>query len=194
MHLTLKVISLLLITISCLTVTRAQSRQNSRQLNQQDAHIRKVVDTLDENNELRIYLEQGERGDGVHYAWMNDMHKLKIKQVSYTFNFEWDRGVLKVNINKTTYHQKYYQFDTRIKSAATLNRIVDSGLKDELEVEARTRATLRIQKLIEQEQPHYKACGTVYITLLDDETLPIIDGMPYIDTDLDCMQNQVSKN
>lgn len=180
---------LIVVTLSWFAISRGQSKQYA---NQQDEHIRQVIESLDKYNELRMALEDGYRGDGIHHSWMDDMRKLGIKHVSFIFRFFWDQGVLKLTVSEVIYLQKYYQFE--VTDPVALRQIADSGLRDKLEVEARQRATSEIQASIKQFEPKTLACGTVSEILFDDEALPILNAMTRIDIDSECIPKKECQN
>src|SRR5689334_18228935 len=68
-------------------------------------YIAQLINSLDQSNILRMALERGKRGDGVHHPWMDEMKKLGVRQVSYIFDFRWEGGaVTKLVEKQVKYH------------------------------------------------------------------------------------------
>jgi hypothetical protein len=44
-------------------------------------HVKQVFLSLPPDSEMRHYLERGDRGDGVHYQWMDQMNQLSAKRI-----------------------------------------------------------------------------------------------------------------
>jgi hypothetical protein len=167
----------------------AQVKAPQRLSDEQEAHVRDVINSLDKFNSLRLSLEAGERGDGKHREWMDEMRSLGFKQANYALKFVWNRKLTKLAIVEVSYHPKYYQYDVRVTDPAVLQRIISSGLKRKLDAETTERARNLIPALIASDKSfsraltdrRARACGEVSINLLDDETLPAIVEMPTID-------------
>lgn len=163
--------------IWCLTgLLNAQA--NTTPKSSQDDFIAEVMQTLDKSNVLRIALEKGDRGDGVHYPWMDQMKKLGIKQVSVVIDFQWNGSTVRTSVTRVSYHQKYYQYNVIIAQPDTLRNIESSNLEIALRTESLCRANNHLSQIL---KGHPSAKGTAYINLLDDERLPVLYDMPEID-------------
>lgn len=154
------------------------SAQEQRLLGQDD-YVASVIRSLNESNVLRMALERGERGDGVHSQWMDGMRSFNIKQAAYAFRFHWDgRAVSEISVKKATYGREYYEPASTIKVKTELEQIERSGLGSTLEAEAKKAAVSFLFKILRIGQ---RASGTVYVSLLDDERLPPMNDLPSID-------------
>jgi hypothetical protein len=164
-------IVLLVLTLPCLWPAAAQQSQGGSDA---EERVRRVLETLEPNNRLRYALERGDRGTGPHYAWMDQMRDQGVKQAYYRIRFVWSPGIRKLDIEKTFYLTHYYLFDPHITDESKLNEIDKSGLKRALEdaILARARKNLRQRA---REMKTQWLCGVLYLNLLDDEVLPILD-------------------
>lgn len=162
-------------------VPNVQDSVASKQMTDKEAHVRKVIETLDPLNPLRVYLEHGERGNGIKYEWMDEMQKLGIKHAAYIISFVWDQGNITARVTDVSYHPKYYQYDVVVSDPDVLNRLVSSGLEKKLRDEAISRAKRMIPGHIHK--PSQRTCGKIYVNLLDDETLPVLNDIPDVDSD-----------
>lgn len=161
-----------------LNTSRAASQSN-------DEHIRRVLERLEPDNTLRYALESGKRGSGVHYTWMDEMRRRGIKQASFRIRFSRCPKQVNIEIVDAKYLQRYYRFDAKIDDESELKQITESGLDDALTDEILIRA----QANLNQRAGAFRLkrlCGTLYLNLLDDELLPILDDLPDINTNCDC--------
>ena len=151
-----------------------------------ECRVQEIVKGLESDNTLRFAVDRGDRGEGIHYAWMGRMQQLGIRQASFVVGFEWKRGVESLKIKNISLLRQYYRYDTQIKDRNFLRRVRDSGLEQELRkaILLRARAAVpQIMKNVSQTanaNPR-RAHGTLYLNLLDDEALPILDEMPNVE-------------
>ncbi|MBS1798076.1 MAG: hypothetical protein JSS81_29940 [Acidobacteria bacterium] len=159
---------------------RAQNGLND----EQEARAKKIMQSLDKYSKLRISLENGGRGDGIRYAWMDELQKLGIKRVSFTINFVWNNKITKLDIVEIGYYSQYYDVDDPKGDTEKFKRILSSDLEDRLKSEIITRAKKSIPYVIENNSEIYgkkkKICGTEYMNLLDDEVLPILNPPSFL--------------
>jgi hypothetical protein len=151
-----------------------------------ERRVQEILKDLESDNTLRFSLERGDRGEGIHYAWMGKMRQLGIKQASFIVGFEWKGGVERLRIKNISLLRQYYRYDTRIKDRNLFRRVRDIGLEEELReaILLRARATVpQIMKNVTQTTnlSSRRAHGTLYLNLLDDEALPILDEMPNVE-------------
>ena len=145
----------------------------------QDDYVHSLIQSLDKANILRNALERGDRGDGVHYRWMDDMRKLGIKQVSFNIDFEWrDYKVVCSSMKTIDYHPTYYNYSQVIRDPDILGRIHGSEFEKSVREEGMKRARELLDKILNGKPT---ATGTVYINLLDDERLPVLYDIPDIE-------------
>ncbi|MCA1594059.1 MAG: hypothetical protein LC754_15695 [Acidobacteria bacterium] len=148
--------------------------------------VQGILKGLESDNTLRFSLERGDRGEGIYHAWMGKMRQLGIKQASFVIGFKWKGGVEGLKIKNISLLRQYYRYDTQIKDRNLLRLVRDIGLEQELReaILIRARAAVpQIMKNVSQTanvNPH-RAHGTLYLNLLDDEALPILDEMPHVE-------------
>ena len=178
---------LLVLAVPCLWVVTAvaQSRDDVEQ------RVRRVLETLEPNNSLRYALEKGHRGTGRHQAWMDQMQRQGIEQASYVIRFTWTPDNRKFDIEKAHYLTHYYRFDTKITDEAKLSEINQSGLKQALESAILTRAREDLAQTASKMKTQW-LCGVLYLNLLDDEVLPILDEPTDVDgsSEQDCKHSK----
>ncbi|MDT7602434.1 MAG: hypothetical protein QOF61_431 [Acidobacteriota bacterium] len=151
-----------------------------------DDHIQEIIKSLEPDNILRRSLERGERGDGVHRAWMDKMRQHNIKQSSAILRFSWKGETTVVKIKEVLLLQQYYRYDTQIKGGNLLRRAREDGLIQELREVILARAQAAVHELIKNiaqtaRRDIRRAHGTLYLNLLDDETLPVLNQMPTVE-------------
>jgi len=116
-------------------------------------------------------LKEDQRGDEIHYSWMDKMQQLGIKQAFFVVHYSWKNGQYKYKVKEVTYFQQYYLDASKVKNGSLLNRI----RKSELEKELKDTVIARIKKYERPYKPEYAREGESYHYLLDDEYLPVID-------------------
>ena len=168
---------LLVLTVPCLCAAQPSQRSN---IQEPEERVRRVLENLEPNNSLRYALEGGHRGTGPHQAWMDQMQRRGIKQASYVIRFVWSPQNTKLDIEKTYYLNHYYRFDTKITDEIKLNEIDKSGLKRALEDAILTRAREDLAQTASKMKTQW-LCGVLYLNLLDDEVLPILDEPTDVD-------------
>ncbi|HMJ09030.1 MAG TPA: hypothetical protein VK468_08495 [Pyrinomonadaceae bacterium] len=146
----------------------------------QEAHVKQVIQSLDQYHPLRVSLETGSRGDGIRRQWMNGMRKVGLKEASYAINFIWNTDPRMVEIANVGLYSQYYIVNDPGKDTETFLKTVDAGLQNTLRKEALSRAKKVLPAMLADSRNLYgigkgKICGTVYIVLLDDETLPTLN-------------------
>lgn len=176
------VVTSVIITLHCLYFnTAAQRSQVAQTANQsRDERVRQILESLEPDNTLRFALERGDRGSGMHYAWMDKMRQRGVKQATFRIHFHWGRQSKKLRITDVKYLRQYYRFDTAISDPSIIEQIRANGLEQELRAEILRRA-----KADAAQRTHdlgsSQICGTLYLNLLDEEVLPILDEPPDID-------------
>jgi len=163
--------------------TFAQHSQVTQTANQsRDERVRQILESLEPGNTLRVALKRGDRGSGAHYAWMDKMQQQDIKQTSYRIRFRWGKQNKKLKITDVKYLRRYYRFDTAIDDQAIIEQIRVSGLEQELRTEILLRAKVNLEQRM-QDLGSSQICGTLYLNLLADDVLPILDEPPILDND-----------
>lgn len=173
-----------ILTLQCLYFNAsAQDIQVVQTANQpRDEHVRQVLKSLEQDNTLRLALERGYRGSGVHYTWMDKMQQQSVKQASFRIRFYWETEFKKLKIVDTKYLRQYYRFDTAVDDQSINEQIRASGLEQELRNEILRRARANLAQRT-RESGSGQICGTLYLNLLDDEVLPILDEPPDLSDD-----------
>jgi hypothetical protein len=116
-------------------------------------------------------VNKGERGDGVHYAWMDKMRQLGVKQAFFIVQFSYRNGAYKYRVKEVHYFRHYYCYKDEVKSGKSRRAIRETGLEQELNdaIITRVKRFEKPYKLGDVEE------GEEYYYLLDDENLPIVD-------------------
>jgi hypothetical protein len=151
-----------------------------------EERIARILKTLEPDNTLRLALEDGTRGKGVHEPWMDKMQAFQVKQAWFTIDFTWFNGVESLKITDVRYLRTYYRYDSAIKDQKTLDELHSGRLEQDLRAAALSRAIDHVLAIIEGVQRSAnvnpkKAHGTLYVNLLDDEILPALVEMPEVD-------------
>lgn len=152
------------------------SGQSSRE------HLKQIIESLEADNTLRRALERGDRGNGIHYEWMDKMRAQSIKQASFRIRFQWRKQSNRLKIIDTKYLSNYYRFDTFIENQERIEEIRSSGLEQELRDEILRRAVINLTQRTDAAKSN-QLCGTLYLNLLDEEILPILDEPPDVDSE-----------
>ncbi len=144
-----------------------------------EQHIRQLIGSLPQGCELRGDLEAGQRGDGIHRAWMDQMRREGLKEARYLVQFTWDHGLKELKVQSARYFSDYclrvVGTGVEIKDQVRLKQIADSGLQRVLEQAAVARAKERVRR--ELAQVHWNSAhGIVFVMLTDDEWLPTVEG------------------
>ena len=181
---------LLVLAVPCLwSIAAARQPQGSHDVQAPEERVRRMLEKMEPNNRLRYALERGDRGSGPHHAWMDQMQQQAIKQASYSIRFLWSPTRKNLTIEDTAYLTDYYLFDTKITDESKLNEINKSGLKRALERAILARARENLTERAREMKSEW-LCGVLYLNLLDDEVLPILDVPAYYDgwSAQDCKQ------
>ena len=178
------IVTSLVLMLQCLYFNiSAQQSQVAQTANQsRDERVRQVLESLERDNTLRFALERGDRGSGMHYPWMDKMRQQGVKQASFRIHFHWVKQSKKLKITDIKYLQQYYRFDTAINDQSIVEQIRASGLERELRNEILRRAKANLAQRM-RDLGSSQICGTLYLNLLDDEVLPILDEPPDLNED-----------
>lgn len=173
----------LILTLPCLyfNASGQQSQVAQKDIQSRDEHVRQILESLEHDNTLRFALERGDRGSGVHYAWMDKMRQQGVKQASFRIRFVWCPKDKNLSITDAKYLRQYYRFDTKIDDRSVLKEIHESRLERALTNEILIRAEANLTQKVRDLRSN-RICGTLYLNLLDDEVLPILDEPADIDT------------
>ena len=174
-----------LILILCF-VSFAAAQESSASQQSPEKRIEQILKTLEADNTLRYSLEQGERGKGIHRAWMDKMQQLKIKQASFVISFTWRNGIESLKITDVKFLRQYYRYDTQVKDQKILREIQANQLEKDLREAILLRAVEFVPNIMENvtrtaNAKPAQAHGTLYLNLLDDEILPVLDEMPNVE-------------
>lgn len=144
-----------------------------------EEHLRDITKELPAESALRRNLLQGARGNGVHYSWMDDMRRQRIKRVVVWVNIRFDsKGrAKKMSVHQTQYFA-HYEGGMPISDNARLSTIRKTGLEEELSTLALKKAIHGFWVDIPRPKPHPFIGGT-QIEFLDDEWLPVPPSAAY---------------
>jgi len=154
----------------------SQEKANSPEV---EAHILDVIKELPADSDLRRSLLQGARGIGVHYRWMDDMRKQRIRRAVVLINISFDsKGRSReMSFNKTGYFTQYEE-RVPISDGTQLEEIRMSGLEKELSTIALEKAKHGAWVDVPRPKPRPFVGGT-QIEFLDDEWLPALTVAMY---------------
>jgi hypothetical protein len=167
-------------------------------------HVKQVILSLPPDSEMRHDLERGDRGDGVHYPWMDRMKQLGAKRTRILLDFTWStwRGrPVDIRVRRIALYNSYDEDCGQISNPQQLTLIKKAGLEAELErfaIEETPKSRwLYIYKKPETFAPVLqpvlcflakdtstgkKACtaqhGLATVELFDDEWLPRFSPLP----------------
>ncbi len=170
-------------TILALIITLVAQTNSSQQKTPPspavEEHIRDVVRELPTDSFLRKELLQGARGDGVHYAWMDEMRKLGVRRAVVWIDMRFNRRghPKKMNFGRAEYFTQY-EGGTPISDSTQLNIIRTAGLEKDLGAIALENAKHGFWCDVPRPRPHPFVGGT-RIEFLDDEWLPVLSGVLY---------------
>lgn len=149
-------------------VTFAQAALDSSQVQE---HIRQLILSLPSDSQTRVYLERGDRGDGLHYPWMDRMKSAHVKRVRVFLDFEWRRHPINVRVDRIAFYSSYDADCSQITDPAQVELIQKSGLAEELGKIASSRVTASHWTFIDKKPRSNQGLATV--ELMDDEWLPL---------------------
>jgi len=144
-----------------------------------EEHIRDIIRELPPDSELRRELLLGARGNGVHYAWMDQMRKQGIKRVVVWIDIRFNHKgrPKKMGLNRTEYFAQY-EGGIPISDDARLGVTRATGLEKELTTLALERA--RHGSWVDVPRPRPRPfIGGTQVQFLDDEWLPALSGAGY---------------
>jgi len=135
-----------------------------------EEQVRRVIQSLPTGSALRRRLQEGARGDGVHYDWMDEMRREGVKRAMIVVHFVWDGRPKETKVVRTLYFSKYDSDCAQITDPKRLEQIRTSGLEQHLENFAKEGVANSHWFYVDR-KPHAKH-GVGSVALLDDEWLP----------------------
>ena len=144
-----------------------------------EEHVRALIQTLPVNSDMRRTLEEGGRGPGVHYPWMDAMKHQGVQQAEVRLVFSvpfriphiWSGRPGKLTVVRVLYFEKYDRDCSQIMSADRLAAFRSSGLEQQLQEYAKEQARNARWFVFEHPIPNASHGGSD-IRILDDEWLP----------------------
>ncbi|MEO6394235.1 MAG: hypothetical protein ABIP75_20445 [Pyrinomonadaceae bacterium] len=162
------------VTIAQITVGQNRSFDRSP-----ETRVQEIIKRLDANSDLRYLLLRGDRGNGPHMPWMDQMKDLGIQQASFKISFTVVNNKRDFHIVSVRYLSHYYRSDKELKSRNFMRKVKLLNLDEALSSAILKRADEILLQLINSKQVKENLgpirCGIIYANLLDDEILPIID-------------------
>ncbi|PYU23021.1 MAG: hypothetical protein DMG32_16890 [Acidobacteria bacterium] len=159
----------------CFVISFAVACHSSRPQRKSDPnaeeHVRQLIKSLPPGSEIRHRLEVGDRGDGLHYTWMDDMRGQGVKRALVESHFVWFFRPLHLQVVRVMYCREYDCADVQITDPLKLQRIRDSGLEQELKQVAMQQTKGSGWWFEVPRQPLCKHSAS-YVWLSDDEWLP----------------------
>jgi hypothetical protein len=137
----------------------------------------RISSDLESTNPMRIAIELGSRGDGIHHPWMDTMKRVGVKEVSVGVRFLQDGKIPTLQIGEITYFREYKSGPSEVRDANELGHFKQLGLQRELERFVLAEAQRIIPPYLRKEG-YKRAHGIFPFVLLDDECLPAIIPPP----------------
>jgi hypothetical protein len=139
-----------------------------------EQHVRGLIESLPFGSRTRRYMEEGARGDGIHYSWMDTMQRLGVRRVDVRTTFVGRGKPKNVRISKVVYFSKYDHDCGQISDVERLALISASGLPEELGKAAIERTVKAHWLLMDGRRSRH---GVGFVQLLDDEWVPHLDSL-----------------
>jgi hypothetical protein len=141
-----------------------------------DPFYAEIIKSLDPVNPMRVALENGARGHGPHYSWMDEMKSRGIRHAFFELEFRWEvNRIMGFKITKVRWLRSYYDPRRAIEDPVLINDIVGSDFELKMKAEAESRAVDEIKWLMTRDEKKPKlACGKIFENIFDDERLPSI--------------------
>jgi len=134
-------------------------------------HIRQVIQTLPSGSGMRMFLERGDRGDGVHQPWMDGMKGSGVKRALIEVYFVWGNRPQEMRIVRRMFFSRYDCGCAQITEGTRLDKIRASGLERTLD-EVAQELTGKSSWFCERPRQSAGRQGISYVELFDDEWLP----------------------
>lgn len=138
-----------------------------------DKHLHDIAQELPPDSQLRWEILAGARGSGTHYAWMDEMVRMGVKEIDVSVDITFAHNGLPEDsaVGRVQYFSQY-DGGSPISDTVKLEAIRASGLENQLESVALERAAHGFW--VEVPRPRPKPfVGGVDIELFDDEWLDV---------------------
>ncbi len=135
-----------------------------------EEHIRQLIHTLPPDSSLRRELEGGARGNGKHYAWMDNMRQAGVKRATVSTSFLWRGRPTNVTASRIVYFSEYDSDCSQITDPDRLGQIRGSHVEEEIS-KAALQFTADANWLFIDKRPKVDR-GVSGVEFLDDEWLP----------------------
>jgi hypothetical protein len=139
-----------------------------------EQHVRGLIESLPSGSRTRWYMQEGARGDGIHYSWMDTMQRLGVRRVDVRTTFVGRGKPKNVKVTKVVYFSKYDHNCSQINDVERLALIRASGLPEQLG-QAAIEHTVKAHWLLMDGRRSRHGVGIVH--LLDDEWVPHLDSL-----------------
>lgn len=160
-----------------IALATANPQSNHVQNETAEVHIQRIITELPSDSSLRSALLRGARGDGARHAWMDELHKRRIKRASLFVDIAFDRHgrPKKMAVSRTEFFDQY-DGGVPITDSERLTEIRDSGLESRLGALALQEAAHG--RWLDVPRPRPKPfLGGAKIEFFDDEWLPRIPAI-----------------
>lgn len=138
----------------------------------ENVEIQNLIDSLPVGSRIRQHLEKGDKGDGVHYSWMDKMREQGVKRAMLRTEFTVRKQPTNVKVSRIVYFSKYDADCAQILDPERLSSIAASGLAQELRDVAVERTIKGRWLVLDKGRPH-RGRGVGIIELVDNEWVPI---------------------
>lgn len=132
--------------------------------------IGRLIESLPVGSRVRQEMEKGARGNGIHYAWMDQMRQEGLKRALVRTEFVWRGKPTGVKVSRIVYFSDYDSDCAQISDPGRLSRFSSSGLKAALDKLAVERTVAASWPLIHKRDRTKRGIAT--IEFFDNEWLP----------------------
>lgn len=171
--------SFIIVAVLAAAGCNQHGREQPRVTPQGEEHIHSVIQILPVSSDMRRSLEQGDRGAGIRYPWMDDMKRQGIKRAEVRLEFNvpfhiphiWSGRPGKFTAIRTLYFDKYDRDCSQVTSPERLAALRAGGLEQELQTYAKEQAQNASWFVFERPIPSASR-GVSTVEMMDDEWLP----------------------
>ncbi len=136
-----------------------------------------VKKDLSEINPLLDFLEKNWVGDGLIKPWMAEIKARRIRHASADVYFELRNKSVTLRIDHVALSRQYYYSDPKLEPSSVLEPSERNAL-----IKYLTPAFfIKAVEFLDSTRVKENSCGNLYLNLLDDACLPIINAIPYVD-------------
>jgi hypothetical protein len=133
---------------------------------------------------LRRALDRNDRGDGIHWPWMDLMKSLGVKEANASVSFQFKQNQLILEIKAIYFYDRYYYYASEKQFDKAASNSLDTLKKALHPWFFKRTAGFMANFNLEDD-----SCGNLSLSLIDDECLPLVATT----SDLEVFKCEVSK-